>query len=179
MPTSLVHPCAKTGHSNRKQPTKGNKRVSVIKEFKQFAMRGNVIDLAVGVVIGGAFGTIVKSLVDDVIMPPIGLLIGNVDFANLFFVLKEGVKQAGPYVSVDAAKKAGAVTLNIGLFFNAVISFVIVAFAIFMLVKVINRLYQEKAPAAAPAAPQKECPYCLSSIAEKATRCPHCTSSLS
>jgi large conductance mechanosensitive channel len=165
-------------------PTRNNYQgkqaiVSMIKEFKQFAMRGNVIDLAVGVVIGGAFGTIVKSLVDDVIMPPIGLLIGNVDFANLFFVLKEGAKLAGPYVSVDTAKKAGAVTLNLGLFLNAVVSFVIVAFAIFMLVKVINRLYQEKAPEAAPAAAQKECPYCLSSIAEKATRCPHCTSSLS
>src|SRR2546428_11350296 len=113
--------------------------MSIVKEFKEFAMRGNVIDLAVGVVIGGAFGTIVKSLVDDVIMPPIGLLVGNVDFANLFFVLKEGAKQAGPYVSVDAAKKAGAITLNLGLVLNAVISFVIVAFASFVLVKTINR----------------------------------------
>ncbi|KMN33893.1 mechanosensitive ion channel protein MscL [Chromobacterium sp. LK1] len=151
--------------------------MSIIKEFKEFAMKGNVIDLAVGVVIGGAFGSIVKSLVDDVIMPPIGLLIGNVDFSNLFFVLKEGSKQAGPYVSVAAAKQAGAVTLNIGLFINAMVSFTIVAFAIFMLVKAINRLKREE-PAAAPAPATKECPFCASSIPEKASRCPQCTSQL-
>jgi large conductance mechanosensitive channel len=151
--------------------------MSIIKEFKEFAMKGNVIDLAVGVVIGGAFGSIVKSLVDDVIMPPIGLLIGNVDFSNLFFVLKEGSKQAAPYVSVAAAKQAGAVTLNIGLFINAMVSFTIVAFAIFMLVKAINRLKREE-PAAAPAPATKECPFCASSIPEKASRCPQCTSQL-
>ncbi|KJH67276.1 large conductance mechanosensitive channel protein MscL [Chromobacterium violaceum] len=152
--------------------------MSVLKEFKEFAVKGNVIDLAVGVVIGGAFGSIVKSLVDDVIMPPIGLLIGNVDFSNLFFVLKDGAKQAGPYVSVAAAKQAGATTLNLGLFINALVSFTIVAFAIFMLVKVINRLKREEA-APAPAAPAtKECRYCLSAIPEKATRCPCCTSQL-
>ncbi|MDC7691468.1 large-conductance mechanosensitive channel protein MscL [Vogesella indigofera] len=150
--------------------------MSVLKEFREFAMRGNVIDLAVGVVIGGAFGTIVKSLVDDVIMPPIGLLIGNVDFANLFFVLKEGAK-AAPYASVAAAKEAGAVTLNIGLFINALVSFTIIAFAIFMLIKTLNRL-QRPAPAAPVEVTTKECGYCLSSIPLKATRCPHCTSQL-
>ncbi|KMJ53132.1 mechanosensitive ion channel protein MscL [Vogesella sp. EB] len=150
--------------------------MSVLKEFREFAMRGNVIDLAVGVVIGGAFGTIVKSLVDDVIMPPIGLLIGNVDFANLFFVLKEGAK-AAPYASVAAAKEAGAVTLNIGLFINALVSFTIIAFAIFMLIKTLNKL-QRPAPAAPVEVTTKECGYCLSSIPLKATRCPHCTSQL-
>ena len=152
--------------------------MSILKEFKEFAVKGNVIDLAVGVVIGGAFGSIVKSLVDDVIMPPIGLLVGNVDFANLFLVLKEGVKQAGPYASVAAAKQAGAVTMNIGLFINSLVSFTIVAFAIFMLVKAINKLKREE-PAEAPAAPAtKECRYCLSSVPLKATRCPCCTSQL-
>ncbi|MFC3533746.1 large conductance mechanosensitive channel protein MscL [Vogesella facilis] len=151
--------------------------MSIIKEFREFAMRGNVIDLAVGVVIGGAFGAIVKSLVDDVIMPPIGMLIGNVDFANLFFVLKEGAKAAAPYASVAAAKEAGAVTLNIGLFINALVSFTIVAFAIFMLVKVINRLKREETVAPAEVT-SKECRYCLSSIPLKASRCPCCTSQL-
>lgn len=152
--------------------------MSIVKEFKEFAMRGNVIDLAVGVVIGGAFGAIVKSLVEDVIMPPIGILIGNVDFANLFFVLKEGTKQAGPYASVAAAKQAGAVTLNIGLFLNAVISFLLVAFSVFMMIKAINRLKREEQVEEAPVT-TKDCPYCLSSIAKEATRCPHCTSTLS
>ncbi|MFC3625383.1 large conductance mechanosensitive channel protein MscL [Vogesella amnigena] len=152
--------------------------MSIIKEFREFAMRGNVIDLAVGVVIGGAFGAIVKSLVDDVIMPPIGLLIGNVDFANLFLVLKEGAKSAAPYASVAAAKEAGAVTLNIGLFINALVSFTIVAFAIFMLVKVINRLKREEKAEAPAEVTSKECRYCLSSIPLKASRCPCCTSQL-
>ena len=152
--------------------------MSVLKEFREFAMRGNVIDLAVGVVIGGAFGAIVKSLVDDVIMPPIGLLIGGADFSNLFLVLKEGSTAAAPYASVAAAKAAGAVTLNIGLFFNAVVSFTIVAFAIFMLVKTINRLKRAEAPAAPAEITTKECAYCLSSVPLKATRCPHCTSEL-
>lgn len=153
--------------------------MSILKEFKEFAVKGNVIDLAVGVVIGGAFGSIVKSLVDDIIMPPVGMLIGNVDFANLFVVLKEGAKQAGPYASVAAAKQAGAVTLNIGLFINSLVSFTIVAFAIFMLVKAINKLKREApSEAAAPAPATKECRYCLSSVPEKATRCPCCTSQL-
>jgi large conductance mechanosensitive channel len=149
----------------------------MLNDFKTFALRGNVIDLAVGVMIGGAFGAIVQSLVKDILMPPIGLLIGNVDFSNLFIVLKAGTVQAGPYLSVEAAQKAGAVTLNIGLFLNATISFTIMALAIFLLVRALNKLQK---PASAPvAAPdQKTCPYCLSSVAEAATRCPHCTSTL-
>lgn len=150
----------------------------LVKEFREFAMKGNVIDLAIGVVIGSAFGAIVKSLVDDVIMPPIGLILGNVDFSNFFIVLKEGSKQMGPYVSLAAAKAAGAVTLNIGLFVNALVSFGIVAFAIFMLVKSINRLKREETPASPPPPQVKDCPYCLSIIPSKASRCPHCTSQL-
>jgi large conductance mechanosensitive channel len=128
----------------------------MLKEFKEFAMRGNVVDLAVGIVIGAAFGKIVDSLVKDVIMPPIGLALGRVDFANLFLVLKDGV-QPGPYATVDAAAKGGAITLNAGLFLNTVISFVIVAFAVFMLVKTINRLKRQQAAApVAPAEPSEE-----------------------
>jgi large conductance mechanosensitive channel len=148
----------------------------MLKEFKEFIMRGNVIDMAVGIIIGVAFGAIVKSLVDDVIMPPIGLLLGHVDFSNLFIVLKHGAT-AGPYASVADAKKAGAVTINYGLFVNTIISFIIIAFAVFLLVRSINQLKRQ--PEAAPAAPTaKECPYCLYSIPIKATRCPHCTSEL-
>jgi len=128
----------------------------MMKEFREFAMRGNVIDLAVGVVIGAAFGKIVDSLVKDVIMPPIGLALGRVDFSNLFVVLREGV-QPGPYAAVDAAAKAGAVTLNLGLFFNTLVSFLIVAFAIFLLVKAINRLKrQQEAASPTPAEPAEE-----------------------
>ncbi|XVK51083.1 large conductance mechanosensitive channel protein MscL [Jeongeupia wiesaeckerbachi] len=125
--------------------------MTMFKEFKEFAMRGNVVDLAVGVVIGAAFGKIVDSLVKDVIMPPLGFLIGKVDFANLFLTLSEG-KIPGPYASLDAAQKAGAVTLNIGVFFNTLISFVIVAFAIFLVVKAMNKLKRDEpaAPAATP-----------------------------
>jgi large conductance mechanosensitive channel len=121
----------------------------VLKEFKEFAVRGNVVDMAVGIIIGAAFGKIVDSLVKDVIMPPIGLLLGEVDFSNLFVVMKQGA-QAGPYLTVEAAQKAGAVTFNYGVFFNTVISFVIVAFAVFLLIRVINRLklQEEKKPAA-------------------------------
>jgi len=125
----------------------------MFKEFKTFAMRGNVVDMAVGIIIGAAFGSIVKSLVDDVIMPPIGLLLGNVDFSNLFFVLKEGTV-AAPYASVAVAKTAGAVTLNYGLFVNSIVSFTIVAFAVFLLIRTLNRLQAEEAPAAAPATPE-------------------------
>lgn len=152
--------------------------MSLLDEFKKFAVRGNVIDLAVGVVIGGAFGTIVKSLVDDVLMPPLGLLIGNVDFSNLFIVLKKGAEIPGPYTSLAAAKSAGAVTMNVGLFVNALVSFTIVAFSIFMLLKVINRLQQVDEPAPAPQPEKKDCPYCRTSIHFLATRCPHCTSTL-
>jgi large conductance mechanosensitive channel len=148
----------------------------MLKEFKEFAMRGNVIDMAVGIIIGAAFGTIVNSLVQDVIMPPIGLLLGNVDFTNIFAVLKEG-KVAGPYASVAAAKSAGAVTINFGVFINTIISFILIAFAVFLLVRTINKMKrQEEAPPPVPAT--KECAYCFSSIPIKATRCPNCTSEL-
>jgi large conductance mechanosensitive channel len=146
----------------------------MFKEFKEFAMKGNVIDMAVGIIIGAAFGTIIKSLVDDVLMPPIGLLLGNVDFANLFLTIKEG-KVAAPYASLAAAKAAGAVTVNIGLFINTIISFLIVAFSVFLVIKNVNRVKKEP-PAADPTT--KECPFCLSSIPIKATRCPQCTSEL-
>jgi large conductance mechanosensitive channel len=149
----------------------------MFKEFKEFALRGNVVDMATGIIIGGAFGTIVKSLVDDVIMPPIGMLLGGVDFSNFFLVLKEG-KTAGPYAAVVNAKTAGAVTINYGLFINAAISFLIVAFALFLLIKGMNSLRRRQATA--PVEPtEKECQYCATSIPIKASRCPHCTSELS
>jgi len=148
----------------------------MFKEFKEFAMRGNVVDMAVGIIIGAAFGAIVKSLVDDVIMPPIGLILGNVDFSNLFLVLKSG-SPAGPYASVAEAAKAGAVTLAYGKFINTIISFFIVAFAVFMLIKGMNQLQRKKEEA--PAAPtSKECPFCFTNVSIKATRCPACTSQL-
>lgn len=148
----------------------------MFKEFKEFALKGNVLDMAVGIIIGAAFGVIVTSLVQDVIMPPIGLLLGSMDFSNIFSVLKEG-KVAGPYATLAAAKAAGAVTINWGVFVNAIINFIIVAFAIFLLVKAFNKARREKeAPPAAPAT--KECPYCLSEVPLKATRCGHCTSDL-
>lgn len=143
------------------------------KEFKDFAVKGNAVDMAVGIIIGVAFGAIVKSLVDDVIMPPIGLLLGNVDFKDLFIVLKEGTT-VGPYLSLAQANAAAAVTLNYGVFFNMVISFLIIVFAVFILVKAVNKL--KKQEAAAP--DKKDCPYCLSAIPIKATRCAHCTSEL-
>lgn len=128
----------------------------MLKEFKEFAMRGNVVDMAVGIVIGAAFGTIVKSFVDDVLMPPIGLLLGDVDFSDLFVVIKEGAA-GGPYATLEAAKEAGAVTLNFGAFFNTIISFVIIAFAVFLVIKVINNLQkQEEEKAETPAEPPKE-----------------------
>ncbi len=146
----------------------------MLKEFKEFAMRGNVVDMAVGIVIGVAFGGIIKSLVADVLMPPIGLLLGGVDFSNLFMVIKEGAA-AGPFATIAAAKEAGAVTLNYGLFVNTIVSFLIIAFAIFFVVRGINRLKkEEEAPPAEPTT--KDCPLCLSTIPIKATRCGHCTS---
>jgi len=148
----------------------------MLKESKEFALRGNVVDMAVGIIIGAAFGTIVRSLVNDVIMPPIGLLLGNVDFANLFISLKAG-SPAGPYASLADAQTAGAVTMNYGVFINAVVSFLIVAFVVFLLIRSINKMKrEEEAPPAAPTT--KECPYCLSTISIKATRCPYCTSEL-
>ncbi len=146
------------------------------KDFKEFAVKGNAMDMAVGIIIGAAFGTIVKSLVSDVIMPPIGLLLGNVDFSNLFVVLKAGA-EAGPYASLSDAQATGAVTVNYGVFMNTIISFVIVAFSVFLLVRSMNRLRrQQEAPKPAPTT--KECPYCFSTIPLKATRCPSCTSTL-
>jgi len=149
----------------------------MLKEFKEFALRGNVVDMAVGIIIGAAFGTIVKSLVDDIIMPPIGMLLGNVDFANLFILLKAG-SPAAPYASLADAKAAGAVTINYGVFINAIISFLIVAFVMFLLIRNMNRMKkEEEAPPAEPTT--KECPYCLSTVPIKASRCAYCTSELS
>jgi large conductance mechanosensitive channel len=148
----------------------------MLKEFEEFAMRGNVVDMAVGIIIGAAFGTIVKSLVSDVIMPPIGLLLGNVDFENLFAVLKQGATM-GPYASLADAKAAGAVSMNYGVFFNTIISFVIVAFCVFLLIRGINKL-KRKEEAPPPEPTTKECPYCFSTVPVKATRCAHCTSEL-
>lgn len=150
----------------------------MLNDFKTFIMRGNVLDMAVGVIIGASFGAIAKSLVDDVIMPPIGLLLGNVDFSNLFVVLKDGTKAAAPYATLAAAKDAGAVTVNLGLFINTVISFLIVAFAVFMLIKAVSKMRrQEEAPQAATPT-IKACSYCYTDIPVQATRCPHCTSQL-
>ena len=146
----------------------------MFKEFKEFIVRGNVIDMAVGIIIGAAFGAIIKSLVDDVIMPPIGLLLGKVDFSNLFVVIKEG-KAAGAYETLAAAKAAGAVTMNYGVFINTIISFLIVAFAVFMLIRSVNTLKRETPP---PDETTKECPYCLSVIPIKASRCAHCTADI-
>lgn len=146
----------------------------MLQEFKKFAMRGNVVDMAVGIIIGGAFGTIVKSLVSDVIMPPIGLLLGGVDFSNLFITLKEGAV-AGPYSTLAIAQEAGAVTISYGVFINAVISFLIVAFAVFLLIKSINKLQSEEEPKEVTT---KECEFCRTSIAIKATKCPNCTADL-
>ncbi len=148
----------------------------MLKEFKEFVLRGNVLDMAVGIIIGVAFGTIVKSLVDDIIMPPIGLLLGGVDFSNFFILLKAG-SSPGPYTSLADVQTAGAVTINYGVFINAVVSFLIVAFALFLLIRGVNRLKRkEEAPPAEPTT--KECPYCLSTISIKATRCAYCTSEL-
>jgi large conductance mechanosensitive channel len=146
-------------------------------EFKTFAMRGNVIDMAVGIIIGAAFGKIVDSLVKDIIMPPLGWILGKVDFSQLFLAFPvngEFVK----YPSLEAAQSAGAVTINYGVFLNTVISFVLVAFAVFLLIKGINKLRADKKEEVAEADTSKECPYCFSKIDNRATRCPHCTAEL-
>jgi large conductance mechanosensitive channel len=149
----------------------------MLKEFRDFAMKGNVVDMAVGIIIGAAFGTIVASLVADIIMPPIGMMLGGVDFTNIFVALKDGAT-AGPYKTLADAQAAGAVTMNIGMFLNKVFSFIIVAFSVFMLVKAMNKAKRAE-PAAAPAAPTtKDCPLCLSTIPLKARRCAHCASDL-
>jgi large conductance mechanosensitive channel len=147
----------------------------MIKDFKAFILRGSVVDLAVGVIIGAAFGSIVKSLVDDVLMPPIGLLTGGIDFANKFIVLKEGAKVVGPYASLADAKAAGAVTMNYGLFVNATVTFLIVAACVFIVVRLVARL---QAPALTAAPTTKNCAFCATAIPIPAKRCPNCTSQL-
>jgi len=143
----------------------------MFKEFKEFAMKGNVLDMAVGIIIGAAFGKIITSFVSDVLMPPLGLLLGKMDFSNLFINLSDG----GSYASLKAAKDAGAATLNYGLFFNTIIDFLIVAFAIFLLIRQVNKM-KRKPETAAPTT--KDCPFCASAIPIPAKRCPHCTSQL-
>jgi large conductance mechanosensitive channel len=156
----------------------------MFKEFRDFIMRGNVLDLAIGIIIGAAFGTIVNSLVKDIIMPPIGLLLGKVDFANLFWVIRGGEAIPPPYATVAEAQAAGAVTFNYGQFINTLIAFIIIAFAVFMIVKLFNQARKAmdrkkaKEAAAAAAAVNKECPFCFTSIPCKASRCPNCTSKL-
>ncbi len=144
-------------------------------DFKAFILRGNVVDLAVGVIIGAAFGAIVKSFVDDMIMPPIGIATGGIDFSNMFLLLKPGAKAPPPYPSLGDAKAAGATTLNYGVFINTVITFLIIALCVFLLIRAISKLHRPH-PAAAPAT--KDCPYCKTAIPVAATRCPNCTSQL-
>lgn len=148
----------------------------MIQEFKKFALKGNVFDMAIGIIVGGAFTPIVKSLVADLLMPPIGLLLGNVDFSDLFIVLRQGAEAAAPYTTLADAKEAGAVTLNYGLFVNSIVSFLIVTVAVFFLVKSINRWKDEEEAPATPTT--KDCPFCVSAIPIPATRCPQCTSEL-
>lgn len=151
--------------------------MAIVKEFKEFAVKGNVVDMAVGIIIGAAFGGIAKSLVTDVIMPPIGLLLGDADFTNLFLVLKQGAPPS-PYESLAVAQEAGAVTMNFGVFINTVVNFLIVGFAVFLLVRTVNRLKRKEEAAPAPTPSTKPCPFCFSSISVQATRCPNCTSEL-
>lgn len=148
----------------------------MLKEFKEFAMRGNVVDMAVGIIIGAAFGSIVNSLVSDVIMPPIGLLLGNVDFTNLFLTLQEG-EIMGPYSSLADAQAAGAVTINYGVFISTIISFLILAIAVFLLIRGINRLEREE-EAPPEEVTTRDCPFCKSEIHIDASRCPYCTSQI-
>ncbi len=148
----------------------------MLKDFREFAMKGSLVDMAIGIVVGVAFGAIIQSLVADVLMPPVGLLLGKVDFANLFAVIKEGATP-GPYASLAAAGATGAVTINYGKFINTLINFLIVAFAMFLVVRQMNRVKRRlEAPAAVTT---KDCPFCLSAIPLKATRCPQCTSEVS
>jgi large conductance mechanosensitive channel len=150
----------------------------MLKEFREFALRGSVLDLAVGVIIGAAFTSIINSLVNDILMPPLGWLLGGVDFSNFYLIIKPG-SPAGPYPSLADAGASGAVTVNYGLFLNAVVSFTLVALAMFLLIRAINRLQAGKSAAESAAEPTtKDCPFCLSSIPPGATRCPHCTSQL-
>lgn len=143
----------------------------MLKEFKEFALRGNVVSMAVGIIIGAAFTSVVSSFVDDILMPPIGLLLGDMDFSSLYINLS-----GQQYDSLAAAQEAGAATINYGLFINAVIDFVIVAFILFLIVRQVNRMHRKEEEPAEPTT--KECPYCLSTVPLKAVRCPHCTSEL-
>jgi large conductance mechanosensitive channel len=149
----------------------------MFKEFKEFISRGNVLDLAIGVIIGAAFGAVVKSLVADILMPPIGLLLGGVDFTNIFVVLKQGTP-GGPYDTLALAQEAGAVTMNFGLLVNAIVIFLITSFAIFMVVKAANQMKRKEEAPPPPAPTTKTCPFCATEIPIPATRCPHCTSAL-
>jgi large conductance mechanosensitive channel len=148
--------------------------MSVLREFREFAVRGNVIDMAVGIIIGAAFGAIVASLVDDIIMPPVGLILGGVSFDDMFVVLRSG-ETGAPYRTLEDAKATGAVTLNYGVFINRLLTFLIVAFAVFMLVRTINRLRREQGT---PAPTDRPCPFCAMTIPLRAIRCPHCTSAI-
>ncbi|WP_428898581.1 large conductance mechanosensitive channel protein MscL [Parelusimicrobium proximum] len=151
----------------------------MLKEFRDFAVKGNVMDMAVGIIIGGAFGKIVNSLVSDIIMPPIGYMLGKVDFSNLFVVIKHAAGTTGSYPSLAAAQAAGAITINIGLFLNTIISFLIVAFSVFLLVKSLNKLRKMTEKEQAAAEPTtKKCPFCYTDIPIQATKCPNCTADL-
>jgi large conductance mechanosensitive channel len=147
----------------------------MLKEFKEFALKGNMMDMAIGIIIGGAFGTIIKSLVDDVLMPPLGMLTGGIDFTNKFVVLQEGATAAAPYGTLAAAKEAGATVVSYGSFISNLISFLILAFAVFLMVKGMNRLRNQSPP---PPPSTKECPRCLGNVPLKATRCQFCTSEI-
>jgi large conductance mechanosensitive channel len=149
----------------------------MLKEFRQFILRSNVLDLAIAVIIGVAFGAIVKSLVDDIIMPPVGLLLGNVDFTDLFVVLKEGTIP-GPYATLAAAKEVAAVTWRYGVFVNALINFLIIVLAMFLIIKLAIRMMRKEAAQPAPSPTSKECPSCFMQAPLRATRCPHCTSEI-
>jgi len=150
----------------------------MLKEFREFAIKGNVVDMAVGIIVGAAFTGVVQSLVKDVMMPPLGLLLGGVDFSNFFIVLKEGATVSPPYATLAAAQQAGAVTLNYGVFLNTLLSFLIVSFAVFLLIRYINKLKRPK-ESPEPVVPSiKKCKYCFSDIPVEATRCPHCTAVL-
>lgn len=149
----------------------------MLEEYKKFAIRGNVVDMAVGIIIGAAFNGVVQSLVKDVLTPPLGMLMGDVDFTNLFVVLQQGTTP-GPYATLEAAQSAGAVTLNLGVFVNTIVSFLIVSFAVFVLVRYINRLREPEAAPEPAASTVKKCPHCVSDVPLAATRCPHCTSEL-
>lgn len=150
----------------------------LLSEFKDFIMKGNVVDLAIGIIIGSGFGAIVTSLVNDVIMPPIGLLLGDVDFSDLYIILKQGANEVAKGSTLAAAKEAGAVTWNYGLFINTIVTFLIIAVVIFMIVRLLTKLQSKKKEELTPEPETKSCPFCFSSISIKATRCPNCTSQL-